>query len=158
MVNNQFKIWCYEKREKLYVRSMILRKQLISSSSAHQLVMQKDTHVPISCVMSVNHDLYWEFKRAFVDNSLLILIYRWAFTWLPIMSSKSRPSPVTSLLHQDFSKSGLKGKKTKTKTKNGWLRPWMKSPYANDLSAVFFKFGHRKVKENPSALYNRKNS
>ena len=37
--------------------SMILRKQLIPSSSAREPVMQKDTHVPVSCVMSVNHDL-----------------------------------------------------------------------------------------------------
>ena len=31
----------------------------------------------------------------------------------------------------------------------------MKSPYASDPSAVFFKFGHRKVKENPSVLMER---
>ena len=36
---------------------MILRKQLIPSSSARKPVMQKDAHVPVSCVMSVNRDL-----------------------------------------------------------------------------------------------------
>ena len=139
---------------------MILRKQLISSSIAHKLVMQKDTHVPISCVMSVNHDLYQEFKRMFVDNSLLILIegnenrcavvfYRSAYRWLPIMSSTSPPTPVTSLLHQDFCNSGLKGKKK-----------WLATPL-NEITVYqwpfpgFFKFGHKKVKENPSALIER---
>ena len=39
------------------------------------------------------------------------------------MSSKSPPSPVTSLLHQDFSKSGLKGKKQKQKQKMAGYAP-----------------------------------
>ena len=102
---------------------------------------------------------------AFLDNSQRILIegnqsscavvfYRSAFTWLPfyVLNTPPPTPPVTSLLHQDFYNLGLKGKK-----KDGWLRPWLKSPYANDLSTVFFffKFGHRKVKENPSALIER---
>ena len=100
---------------------------------------------------------------AFVDNSQRILIegnqsscdvvfYRSAFTWLPFYVLNTPPHPTRYFL----APSGLLQLRLKRKKKRWLATPLIKITVCQwTLDGFFFKFGHRKVKENPSALIER---